>query len=70
VEALDQLHLELRQLKEDVSKSGYTRYHAPDNGHDDSVDAYALAVSQLDRIEALARRQADRDDDDSGVSYV
>jgi hypothetical protein len=70
VEALDQLHLELRQLKEDVSKSGYTRYHAPDNGHDDSVDAYALAVSQLDRIEALARRQADRDEDDSGVSYV
>ena len=72
VEALDQLHLELRQLQENVSDGGYTKYHAPDNGHDDCVDAYALAVSQLDRLEAVARRreQQDKTDDSNGVSYL
>ncbi|GAB3669535.1 phage terminase large subunit [Halopiger thermotolerans] len=48
IEALDQLHLELRQLQEDVSDSGYTRYHAPDNGFDDSVDSFALAAWGID----------------------
>lgn len=72
VEALDQLHLELRQLQEDVSDGGYTRYHAPDDGYDDCVDALALAVSQLDRIAAVATRRGgdDRDDGGSGVSYI
>lgn len=72
VEALDQLHLELRQLQENVSDGGYTKYHAPDNGHDDCVDAYALAVSQLDRLEAAARKQEQQGDADnsSGVSYL
>lgn len=71
IEALDQLHLELRQLQEDVSDTGYTRYHAPDNGFDDSVDSYALAASQLDRISAASRRREQRDEDNSnGVSYL
>ncbi|GAA1280034.1 hypothetical protein GCM10009725_30300 [Aeromicrobium tamlense] len=72
IEALDQLHLELRQLQEDVSDTGYTRYHAPDNGYDDSVDAYALAASVLDRIAAAARRREARDDseDNGGLSYI
>ena len=66
VDALDQLHLELRQLQEDVSNSGYTKYHAPDNGHDDCVDAYALAVSQLDRLESIARQQEREADTGTG----
>ena len=72
VDALDQLHLELRQLQEDVSKSGYTRYHAPDDSHDDCVDSFALAVSALDRIAAAAQRheRADDEDDSHGVSYL
>ncbi|WP_135363455.1 phage terminase large subunit [Halosimplex halophilum] len=70
VEALDQLHLELRQLQEDVSESGYTRYHAPDDGYDDSVDALALAASKFDRISRSASRRASRDDTDTGVSTI
>lgn len=73
VEALDQLHLELRQLQENVSKSGYTKYHAPDDGYDDSVDSFALAVSKLDEIEALAERANAGGGDgkgDNGVSYL
>lgn len=69
IEALDQLHLELRQLQEDVSDSGYTKYHAPDNGHDDCVDAYALAVSQLDRISAAAQ-QKQESGSNSGSSLI
>lgn len=69
IDALDQLHLELRQLQEDVSDTGYTRYHAPDNGFDDSVDAFALATSKLDDLAALAQRRAQRGDD-SGISYL
>ena len=73
VEALDQLHLELRQLQEDVTEGGYTRYHAPDDGHDDSVDSYALAASQFDRIATARKRAENRDQDDdpsNGVSYL
>jgi hypothetical protein len=70
IDALDQLHLELRQLQEDVSDAGYTRYHAPDNGHDDSVDSYALAVSKLDEIEWEHERQESRNEDDTGISYI
>jgi hypothetical protein len=72
IEALDQLHLELRQLQEDVSDTGYTRYHAPDDGYDDSVDAFALAGSKLDRIAAAAKRNETVDDesDSTGVSYL
>lgn len=75
IEALDQLHLELRQLQEDVSKGGYTKYHAPDNGYDDSVDSLALAVSKFDTLAAAASRmeqQAESDDEEepNGVSYL
>lgn len=70
IEALDQLHLELRQLQEDVSDSGYTRYHAPDNGFDDSVDSLALSVSELDRLAAVARQHEQRGEDDNGISYL
>jgi hypothetical protein len=70
IPALDQLHLELRQLQEDVSDGGYTRYHAPDDGYDDSVDAFALAASKLDDLAAHHRRQNRRDDETNGVSYL
>jgi hypothetical protein len=63
IDALDQLHLELRQLQEDVTDTGYTRYHAPDDGYDDSVDAFALSASVLDRIEAAHQRAENRGDD-------
>jgi hypothetical protein len=67
IEALDQLHLELRQLQEDVSDTGYTRYQAPDDRYDDSVDAYALAASMFDKLAAAASRREQRDaDGDSG----
>jgi hypothetical protein len=74
VPELDQLRLELRQLEKEVTAGGYTRYHAPETGHDDCVDAYALAASGFDRIAAAARRRASHDEDDednsSGVSYL
>jgi len=73
VPELDQLRLELRQLERDVTETGYTRYHAPETGHDDCVDSLALAASALDRIAAAARRhekRADEDDDSTGVSYL
>ena len=70
IAALDQLHLELRQLQEDVSKTGYTRYHAPENGYDDSVDAFALAASKLDHLAAVASRDQRRADGDTGVNFV
>ncbi|EMA19021.1 phage terminase large subunit [Haloarcula argentinensis] len=71
IPALDQLHLELRQLQEDVSETGYTKYHAPDNGYDDSVDGFALAVSKFDQLAAAASRAEKRDgDNSSGVSYL
>lgn len=74
VPELDQLRLELRQLERDVTESGYTRYHAPDTGHDDCVDALALAASALDRIAAAHRQMQQRSEDDdggsSGVSYL
>lgn len=72
VPALDQLRLELRQLEREVTAAGYTRYHAPETGHDDCVDALALAASALDKV-ATARRRQDREEDsedDTGVSGI
>jgi len=40
---LDIVWLELRQFEKEVTSSGYSKYHAPSNGHDDTVDALALA---------------------------
>jgi hypothetical protein len=54
----DQLRLELRMLERDVTDSGYTRYHAPDTGHDDCVDSYALAASALDQLAHLRDRDS------------
>lgn len=68
--ALDQLRLELRQLEREVTPAGYTRYEAPETGHDDCVDSLALAASGLDRIAAAHRRRSDADDDSTGVSYL
>lgn len=65
VPELDQLRLELRTLERDVTETGYTRYHAPDTGHDDCVDSLALAASALDRIAAIHRRRGTRGDDDA-----
>jgi hypothetical protein len=44
---LDQLALELRMLEREVTASGYTKYHAPEGAHDDTVDMLALAYSGL-----------------------
>jgi hypothetical protein len=68
IDALDQLHLELRQLQEDVSDTGYTRYHAPDDGYDDSVDSFALSASNLDHIQKVRGIRERRSDDDAGHS--
>lgn len=71
IDAMDQLHLELRQLQESVSSGGYTKYHAPDDGHDDSVDAFALAASALDRIASAHQKRTQLDGNgDSGVNYL
>jgi hypothetical protein len=67
--ALDTLRMELRMLTREVTPSGYTRYHAPETGHDDTVDALALAASKLDRLTAMKRR-ADESDDSGGMSYL
>lgn len=70
VPELDQLRLELRQLEKEVTDGGYTRYHAPKTGHDDCVDAFALAASQLDKIAAAARRREHSDDSTSSGSEL
>lgn len=65
------LRTELQMLEYEVTPSGYTRYHAAEGFHDDSVDALALASSQLDRVGAAHKRQEQkRDRDSSGVSYM
>lgn len=46
--ALDQLRMEMRMLEKEVTRSGYTKYHAPNSGYDDSVDAFALAYRGLE----------------------
>lgn len=48
IPAMDRLALELRQLRRDVTASGYTSYHAPENEFDDCVDSLALAAAGLD----------------------
>ena len=69
---IPQLRHELGVFEYDVTPSGNVRYDAPEGFHDDSVDALALARSQLDRLGALRARQEQRDDADnsSGVSYL
>ena len=68
---LPQLRHEMSVFEYDVTASGTVRYDAPEGFHDDSVDALALASSQLDRLGAVrrSREQADKDDS-SGVSYL
>ena len=72
--ALDQLRLELRRMEKEVTNNSYTRYNAPDNGHDDCVDSLALAASKLDRIQLAARRgwseSDDTEENDGGISYA
>lgn len=69
IPGLDQLWLELRQLERDVTNSGYTRYHAPESGHDDCVDSLALSASALDRIAAIARRNERRGESEDNGGY-
>ncbi len=49
VPPMDTLGEEMRLLEKEVTSSGYTKYHAPDSGHDDTVDAlvteYGIAVN-------------------------
>jgi hypothetical protein len=44
------LRTELRTLEKETTSHGYTKYHAPDSGYDDCVDALALANRALDEI--------------------
>lgn len=63
---LDTIRTEFRIFEKEVTSSGYTRYNAPENGHDDCVDAYALAVSGLGKGEVhtgTARIGEDEDED-------
>lgn len=45
--SMDVLRMELRMLEKEVTRSGYAKYHAPPGGHDDTVDALALAYRGL-----------------------
>jgi hypothetical protein len=70
---LDQLRLELRMLQREVTRSGYSKYHAPDGTHDDTVDALALAVKGLDEVAkqgaaTTARLGGDDDRGDDPIS--
>ena len=70
---LDVLWLELSQMERDVTPAGYTRYNAPDDGHDDTVDMLAMAASQLDRIASVRRQRESkgrREESDNGVSGI
>ena len=64
-----QLRHELSVFEYDVTRGGTVRYDAPEGFHDDTVDALALAASQVDRLAAYRRRQQ-RDDETSGVSIL
>lgn len=67
---IEQLRHELSVFEYDVTPSGTVRYDAPEGFHDDSVDALALAASNLDRVSALRRRRESSDDKSGGVSYL
>lgn len=65
--ALDQLRMELRMLEREVTPSGYTKYHAPEGGHDDTVDMLALAYSGLGSgYVPTATAKVGGDDDEDG----
>ena len=53
---IPQLHHEMGVFEYEVKPSGTVRYDAPEGFHDDTVDALALASSQLDRLGARRRR--------------
>ena len=53
---IPQLRHEMGVFEYDVTPSGTVRYDAPEGFHDDSIDALALASSQLDRLGAINRR--------------
>ena len=53
---IPQLQHEMGVFEYDVTPSGTVRYDAPEGFHDDSIDALALASSQLDRLGAINRR--------------
>jgi len=67
---IPQLRHELGVFEYDVTPSGNVRYDAPEGFHDDSVDALALARSQLNRLGALRARQDATESEDTGVSYL
>ena len=67
---IPQLRHELSIFEYDVTPSGTVRYNAPEGFHDDSVDALALARSQLDRLGTLRARQDANESDSTGVSYL
>jgi len=64
-----QLRHELSVFEYDVTRGGTVRYDAPEGFHDDTVDALALAASQVGRLAAYRRRQQ-RDDETTGVSIL
>lgn len=73
--SLDEMRLELRAMEREVTASSYTRYNAPDGGHDDTVDSLALAASRLDAIAEAGRLRERREADpdaavETGVSGI
>ena len=67
---IGQLRHELSVFEYDVTRGGTVRYDAPEGFHDDTVDALALAASQVDRLAAYRRQQQQADDTTSGVSIL
>lgn len=54
VPQIDQLRMEMRMLEKEVTRSGYAKYHAPESGFDDSVDALALAYRGMESVESAS----------------
>lgn len=53
-------------LEKEVTRAGYAKYHAPDSGHDDAVDALALAYKGLGNVATDASATATLGGDDRG----
>jgi hypothetical protein len=66
--AFDRLRTEMRMFEKEVTNAGYTKYHAPDSGYDDCVDALALVYEGLDHAGAATATASVGGDDDRDTS--
>jgi len=72
---IDPLRHELEVFEYDVSRAGNIRYHAPEGFHDDTVDAFALAVDGMDKTGGAAATTArigghDEESDGDGLDGI